>query len=390
MKLLISTQSTVQFDGENYYGNSVRAMWNRYRKFGDECTLICHKKNVKVPSQDKLDSSINLVFIHRINTIKSIIRRYSIGNDKIAEEQVKLADCCIIHVPNDNGYQVIKYCRKYNKPYMTVVCGCSWDALWNHGWEGKLLAPRGYFKLKSAQKNSPFSIYVTNKFLQHRYPTNGESIGCSNVNIKTGEDGVLEKRLDNIEKRSVSGRVLRVGTAAALDVEYKGQEYVIRAIAELKNKGKDFEYHLIGLGDDSRLRRIAEDCAVMDRVYFHGALPHSQVFDFLDDLDIYIQPSKQEGLPRSMIEAMSRGCLCLGSRTAGIPELVESQFIFPKGDVKKICSLLNGVTKDSLIQQATRNFEVAKEFDSKLLNDRRERFISDFINSSKETDYKGL
>lgn len=379
MKILISTQSTVQFDGQFYYGNSVRAMWNRYHNFGDECRLICHKKGVLKPSQDKLGDDINLIFIQKINSVKAILHRYSKANDQIAEEQVKWADFCIIHVPNNNGYQVIKHCKKHNKPYMTVVCGCSWDALWNHGWQGKLLAPSGYFALRKAQKDAPYSIYVTNEFLQNRYPTNGKSIGCSNVNIKTGEEGVLERRLGNIEKRTSDGRVMKIGTAAAVDVEYKGQEYVIRAVAELKRRGIRFEYHLIGLGDDSRLRQIAQDCSVSDSVFFHGALPHSQVFDFLDDLDIYVQPSKQEGLPRSMIEAMSRGCLCLGSRTAGIPELIQSDYVFPKGGVKDIVRILTSITKDKLKEQAIKNFEKAKDFDSGVLNYRREEFLKSLI-----------
>lgn len=379
MRLLISTQSTVEFDGKNYYGNSVRAMWNRYHSYGDQCKLICHKKDVRTPTNDKLDDDINLVIIKKVNSASALFHRYSNDNDKIAEKQVKWADLCIVHVPNGNGYQVIRYCKKYKKPYMTVVCGCPWDALWNHGWQGKLLALKGYFDLKKAQQAAPYSIYVTNKFLQRRYPTTGISIGCSNVNISTGVEGILERRLNNIKQRIADGRTLKIGTAAALDVSYKGQEYVIRALAKLKLSGLIYEYHLIGRGDDSRLKGIAEDSGVSNQVFFHGAIPHDKVLDFLDDIDIYVQPSKQEGLPRSLIEAMSRGCLCLGSRTAGIPELIEPQYVFPKGGVNAIVRIIKSVTIDSLVSQARYNFEKAKEFDSSILNNRRKKFIQDFI-----------
>lgn len=378
MKVLISTQTGVQYDGKHYYGNSARAVYRRYKEFGDECRLICHKMDVQQATNDMLDNEMQLRFFKKTNTISGIIHGNLIYNAKLAEEQVKWADFCIVHLPSDNGYQVIKYCRKYNKPYLTVVCGCPWDAYWNHGLQGELLAPLEYMLLKKAQKETPYTIYVTNEFLQKRYPTKGVAIGCSNVEIHTGVEGVLEKRIETIRHRENENRRLKIGTAAALDVAYKGQEYVIKAIAELKKEGIELEYHLIGRGDDSRLKVIAERCGVKDNIFFHGAIPHDEVLDFLDGLDIYIQPSKQEGLPRAMIEAMSRGCLCIGSKTAGIPELVEPRFIFSKGDVTGIVDIVKNITKDDFIAQARINYERAKEYDVSVLNERRDIFIDEF------------
>ena len=45
-----------------------------------------------------------------------------------------------------------------------------------------------------------------------------------------------------------------------------------------------------------------------------------------DNIDVFIMPSLQEGLPRSMVEAMSRGCNVIGSRVGGIPELLDDNF----------------------------------------------------------------
>lgn len=380
MKVLISTQSKIEYDGKHYYGNSIGAAFKRYYWLGN-ITFICHKKDVKQAKEDRLDDDIRLVFTKRINTVKSILKKYSKENDKIAEEQVKNSDVVIVHTPSDNGYQVIKYCKKYNKPYMTVVCGCAWDALWNHGWRGKILAPLGFYHLKKSQCDVPYSIYVTNVFLQKRYPTKGKSIGCSNVNISTGISSVLEKRLSNISNIT-SERVIRICTAAAIDVPYKGQEYVIRAMAQLKKIGIRYEYHLIGSGNSSRLRKIAEQYEVIENVIFHGVLPHEKVLDFLDKMDIYIQPSKQEGLPRALIEAMSRGCLCIGSRVAGIPELLEKEYLFSKGNITEIVNILSNITIEKIEKQAIRNFEFAKNFDSKVLNGRRENFIKEFLRNN--------
>lgn len=378
-RLLISTQSTVEYDGHHHYGNTIRALWNRYRSFADQCTIICYEKSIQNATQDRLEDEIKLVFVQKINSIKTMVSDIAKQNAIIAEEQVRQADFCIVHLPSGNGYQVIGYCKKYAKPYLTVVCGCPWDALWNHGWKGKLMARKAYKALLRVQSSAPYSIYVTNEFLQKRYPTDGKSIGCSNVNISTGIEGVMDKRMENIKKRNSSGRILKIGTAAAVDVPYKGQEYVIRALSKLKKKGIYYEYHLIGKGDDSRLRSIAKKVGVEEQVYFHGAIPHEKVLDFLDEMDLYVQPSKQEGLPRSLIEAMSRGLLCLGSKTAGIPELLDPKFVFSKGNVNEIKNILKGINTSILSEQGYRNFEKAKEYDRDLLNKRRTSFIEHFM-----------
>ena len=382
MKVLYSTQGVVEFDGQRYYSNPVQATYKRYLTLGEDIIVFSYLKKTEHPKSDLVDDrAVRFSFAKKVTSLGSLLRREAAFNDRQAEMLVKEADVCVCHVPCDHSYSVIRYAKKYGKPYLTVVCGCPWDALWNYDWRGKLLAPNAYLKLRSIMKDAPYSIYVTNEFLQKRYPTRGKSIGCSNVNISTGVEGVLEQRLENIKKRMKDGRVLRIGTAAAIDVPYKGQEYVIRAIAQLKKDSIRYEYHLIGLGSDERLRGIAEAEDVSDRVFFHGPLPHSEVLAFMDDIDIYIQPSKQEGLPRATIEAMSRGCLCMGSNIAGIPELLDPEYLFSKGHVSQIARILKRIDSKVLLEQAQRNYNEAKNYDCDLLNERRRKFIEEFRNS---------
>ena len=51
---------------------------------------------------------------------------------------------------------------------------------------------------------------------------------------------------------------------------------------------------------------------------------------------VYIQPSRIEGLPRALIEAMSRGCACVGSSVGGIPELLNNQYIHEVNDYNSL------------------------------------------------------
>lgn len=378
MKVLYSSQTTVQFDGECYYSNAIRSTYERYLTLGDQIIVLCHTKKVGKPTHDRVqDERLTIVPVIKQNSLKSLLSRSQTEN--MIKEQVEKADVCVAHVPCAHSYLLIKYARVLNKPYFTVVCGCPWDALWNYDWRGKLMAPKAYFDLKRVMRDATYSIYVTNEFLQHRYPTNGKSIGCSNVNMHTGISGVLEKRLESIRKKDENS-IYRIGTAAALDVPYKGQEYVIRAIAKLKEKGINFEYHLIGGGTGNKLKDIARKLNISEMVFIHGSIPHDQVADFYDSIDIYIQPSKQEGLPRATIEAMSRGCLCMGSNIAGIPELLDDNYLFEKGKVSKIVEILKKITLKNLLEQASRNYNLAKEYDCDVLNERRRKFLEEFKN----------
>ena len=81
-----------------------------------------------------------------------------------------------------------------------------------------------------------------------------------------------------------------LGTTAAIDVKYKGQENVIKAIAILKKQGiTNIEYELVGNGNSDYLKKIAIDFGVEDSIHFLGGMPHDEVFNWLDKIDIYIQ-----------------------------------------------------------------------------------------------------
>ena len=53
-------------------------------------------------------------------------------------------------------------------------------------------------------------------------------------------------------------------------------------------------------------------------------------------MSLYIQPSFTEGMPRSLLEAMSMGCPVMGSSVGGIPDVVSKDLLHKKGDYKTI------------------------------------------------------
>ena len=109
-------------------------------------------------------------------------------------------------------------------------------------------------------------------------------------------------------------------------------------------------------------------------------MPHVNVFEWLDNIDIYIQPSKTEGMPRALIEAMSRGVPSLGTRVGGITELLESSYIFSNSryNIDEICDILKKMDNEKLKSQASRNYNQAQKYNKNIIEALRSELYKDF------------
>lgn len=363
-----------------HYNNKIV---DRYSFFGDRVSFLMRKENVST-SEKKNYSVIDHPAFNFIEVpnFKSVTAYYKKREAKrIIEKVVKNHDVIIVRLPSAIGTIAFRYAKEFNKPILVESVACVFDALWNYNWKGKLLAHFKYYQKRQLMKQASHTIYVTREFLQSRYPTYGKEVGCSDVVLKEFDESVLNQRLQKIEDRKV-GEPLVLGTVAALNVPYKGQADVISVIGELKKEGVKVIYKLVGQGNPSRLAGAIKNANVEDRVEIVGPLPHDKVFDFLDEIDVYIQPSRQEGLPRAMIEALSRGCTTTGAKTAGIPELIEDDFVFEAGNLERIKSIVLDIDAVTLKQQAKRNFYEAGKYREDYLDKRRIEFYEQF-----EKDY---
>lgn len=301
------------------------------------------------------------------NVIDAIIRRKKIKKE--IKEIIDNVDLLIIRMPSVIGMFACQYANKIRKKYIVEMVACPWDGYMNHvKFGGKILAPIITILTKKYIKKSPKVLYVTKEFLQKRYPSNGKSYYCSDVDLKENDNKkVLEKRLYKTENKGI----IKLCTVASVELKYKGQEYVIKALKQLNKDKIKYEYYLAGGGDSIRLKRIAIKYGVYNQVHFLGSLTHEAVFELLDDIDIYIQPSLQEGLPRALIEAMSRACVCLGSNAGGIPELINKEQIFRKKNVKDIISILKGLSNKDIREIMKENYDKSLKFENNILNEKR-------------------
>lgn len=300
---------------------------------------------------------------------------------KVIRSSLDRVDCAVIRLPSFIGDIALQECKKGDIPYLVELVSCPWDALMNHGMQGKLVGPFETLKTKRNVWNAPFVEYVTEEFLQKRYPTKGRSAGCSDVVLPPVDERLISDRIDYLDSRAFGE--FKFGTIGALDVPYKGQGRVLNAIAIHRRSGsqKKWKYEMVGGGSPRRIEAASRKLGISDDVTIVGQLTHEQVIGWLDTLDFYIQPSLVEALPRAVVEAMSRGLLVVGTDVGGIPELLEEEYVVKsdKNAPREICHLIESLDRSELKRAAVRNYEEALKYSSDLLRLKHESLMNEFV-----------
>jgi len=384
MKILfVHDHIFVTKEGKVYSNTFSYQLLKRYVDVFSEVTILARNREV---IDDQIDlplasgEGVSFVFLKSISSVSSFFGLRQ-QHEKHIEKIVRTHDAVIVRLPSELGLMAAKVANKMHKKYLLEVVGCAWDALWNRGgWKAKVYAPYFYLKVKSAVKKAHYVTYVTNMFLQKRYPPfiKARTIGVSDVQLPEANEKILFHRIKKIDRM---GKKRVYGTIGNLHVGYKGIGVAIKTLSEVNHGANDFEYHILGAGDSTKYRAMAERLGIGEKVFFDGVLPEGKaVFEWLDRIDMYLQPSFQEGLPRALIEAMSRGCPSIGSSTGGIPELLEGKMIFEHKNPKQFLDLIQYLINDKqlMMDAAKYNFNKACEYQKNILDEKRIAFWRKF------------
>ena len=118
-----------------------------------------------------------------------------------------------------------------------------------------------------------------------------------------------------------------IGCVGSL-VEHKGHIDLIQAFGEIARARDDIRLALIGSGPmDKKLRAQVDALGLTDRVRFLGHIGHPT--DAMQLLDVYVVPSRQEGLNTSLLDACALGLPIVASQAGGIPEVVDERCGWP-------------------------------------------------------------
>lgn len=140
-------------------------------------------------------------------------------------------------------------------------------------------------------------------------------------------------------------------------IEYiKGIDLIIRAIAILKRKGINVVFaHIGGLRSDNQinqeyansLRVLAKEEGVEDKIVWLGK--RMDIQEILSAFDIYVHPSRSEGLGCALMEASVAEVPLIGSRVGGIPEVVvdgDNGFLVETENVEQLAKVLEQLSNN--------------------------------------------
>jgi glycosyltransferase involved in cell wall biosynthesis len=137
----------------------------------------------------------------------------------------------------------------------------------------------------------------------------------------------------------------KIIVVARMDVP-KEHALLLDALASLAQEAWTLE--LIGDGPHrAALEAQAKALGIADRVQFLGS--RNDVAERLADAQLFILPSRWEGLPRSILEAMRAGLPVIASDVGGIPECVEhgvTGYRVPRGSVEEMARHIQMLLRD--------------------------------------------
>lgn len=134
-------------------------------------------------------------------------------------------------------------------------------------------------------------------------------------------------------------------------IERKNYSVAIQAVSEAKNE--KLHYFICGEGsEESHLRGLAEQLNVTRQIHFLGF--RADIKELLIASDVFVFTTKQEGLPRSLMEAMASGLPCVASKIRGNTDLLENTeggFLCNPYDASEFAEKLNLLATNTALRE---------------------------------------
>ncbi len=363
------------------------SLYQRYLQYFDSVTIVAR---VKKGSYDEVIETnlvtkagvdvVSLPYYVGLNGFLKNRGKLSARMKQVLRDNVNDNTAVILRIPGRVGAAGIARLREMGVPYGLEVVGDPYDVL-SPGATRHPLRPLirilSYFSLKRLTYDAPAALYVTQRKLQERYPCRNFSIGASDVVMPPEAFRKSEKPL--FQEEPV--KIICVGT---LEQMYKAPDTALKALKILKQRGVNC--HLWWVGDGifrPEMEALADRLGVSSMATFTGKLSSGDaVRNELDKADIFLMPSRQEGLPRAMVEAMARRLPCIGSDVGGMSELLDKALIVPPNKPQKVADKVQYLIDNPGFarQQGLRNFNTAREYAEEKLGNKREQFYNHLKN----------
>jgi glycosyltransferase involved in cell wall biosynthesis len=392
----LDARYTVTPDGSVWsQAGMARPFWKRYLEVFDTVTVVTRATRVEQTPEGWLPVNDKDIRFHCLpdfhGPLECLIRYPALRAAVRSATPVRGA--VILRVGSQTANMMEHALYERNHPYGLEVVGDPWD-VFAPGVVDHPLRPffRWHFtrQLRRQCLRASGVSYVTKRALQDRYPTHSPSVEISDVELPSEAivESVVSLHCPSLELEAehlVTGprpintagpyHLVTVGSLAQL---YKGTDVLIDAVARCVRDGMDVTATIVGDGRyRSALMAQAERAGMASRIQFPGQITNGEpIRRILDAADLFVLPSRTEGKPRALIEAMARALPCIGSAVGGVPELLEESDLVPPGDPLALAVRIQEVLRSPrrMVAMSARNLAAVKEFSQAILSERRRRF----------------
>lgn len=352
------------------------SFWTRYLEVFDHVRILARIRDV--PRLEGLwhrvdTGAISFAGVPYYVGVSQLLRQWPRVRDAV-HQVICSGDAYLLRVPGVVGDLACSELRRAEYPYGVEVVGDPYD-VFAPGAVRHPLRPvlrwRGVRQLTRQCRNAAAATYVTERALQARYPAGGPSTSASCLVLRADDLAVTPRTYDGAGP-------LRVVFVGSLEQYYKAPDVMIQAIALARQHGMDWRLTMVGAGVlRPVLERLVHTLGCDDAIHFTGHLADpAAVRGELDAADLFVLPSRTEGLPRALIEAMAAGLPCVGSDVGGIPELLPASALVPPGDVQALYHRMADLSADParMHRMATDNLARAHDYLDDALQQRRNAF----------------
>ncbi|MFY1631821.1 glycosyltransferase [Solwaraspora sp. WMMB335] len=303
-----------------------------------------------------------------------LLRRRSLRRS--LQAAVRGVEAVILRVPSPIAATLVPILRRQHRGYVVEVVGDPYD-VFAPGVVDHPLRPLvrrwAVRRLRDQCRHATGAAYVTETHLQARYPPGPHTVSAwySSIDLRAGAF-VGEPR-----PAPPAGAPVTLVCVGALEQMYKGVDVLLLAMRRLIDDG--IALRLVHVGDGRfrpGLQRLAAAHGLAGQVTFTGNLPASEVRAQLDGADLFVLPSRTEGLSRALVEAMARALPAIATSVGGLPELLDPDCLVRAGDPTALATAIRGLLDDParMARASARNLARASDYRAEVLAPRRAAF----------------
>lgn len=364
-------------------------LWLRYLEEFDYVVVVARIKKVDLIPKgyiniSKVDSIEFLEFPYYVGLKEYLLNYRKIKNfcNSLVEEYSNYS--FILRVPGLLGYNISQCLCKKNISFGIEVVGDPEEVFVSSNFSNPLIRAINYLsvrQLKFIISKASCILYVTNETLQNKYMNDSASVfSVSDVIL---EDNLVSKYSKKLKLKK-DYNVLCVGSLAQM---YKAPDIMLKALNLIKNRGK-INLNLVWLGDGEykdKMINLSKRLDVSENSKFLGNVESSIVFQYMENSDLFVLPSRTEGLPRVVVEAMSKALPVVASKVGGIPELLEELVLVPKEDEYSLANMIENILLDENFynNQSIRNLNFSHNFKKSILDEKRKNFYNAILHLKK-------